>query len=536
MGNGLPEIAPEERTPLVDRLLEIIQQQAEEIQQLRDEIAILKGLNPRPKIKPSRLEDPKANAANQEANPGQRPGSAKRSKTAELKITDEVVLTVLDAPPGSTVKGYEEIIVQDLEITSKVIRFRRQRIQLPDGRTVLAALPAGIQGHFGPELIAYILMQYHHNGVTQPLLLEELHERGIDISAGQLSRILTENKEAFHQEKEELLPAGLQSSSYINVDDTGARHQGKNGFCLHIGNEFFCYFASTGSKSRLNFLEILRRPHTDYVINDMALAYWERQELPAALIEKLWSVWSGPKKFADPAAWQAWLAELGNSGERHVRIASEGALLGSLIAHGVSPELAVMSDGAPQFVVLVHLLCWIHLERLLAKMIPISELHREAIEKIRDQIWELYRDLKAYRAKPDAARIPELEARFDALVNQHTNFTTVNGVLKQMRERKAELLAVLERPELPLHNNTSESHLREYVKKRKISGGTRSDDGRRCRDTFASLKKTCRCLGVSFWQYLVDRIKGLGQIPQLADLIRQRAAENQTPPVAAVPT
>lgn len=516
----------------MDRLLEIIQQQAEEIRRLRDEIAILKGLNPRPKIKPSRLEDPKAGATNREGNQGQRPGSAKRSKTAELKVTEEITLPVVDAPPGSTVKGYEEFTVQDLEIKPKVTRYRRQRMLLPDGQTVLAPLPAGVQGHFGPELIAHILMQYHHNGVTQPLLLEELWERGIDISAGQLSRMLTENKEAFHQEKEELLPAGLESSSYINVDDTGARHQGKNGFCLHIGNELFCYFESTDSKSRLNFLEILRRPHTDYVINDMAVAYWKRQELAAALIDQLCA---GPREFADATAWQARLAELGISGERHVRMASEGALLGSLIAHGVSPELAVMSDGALQFVVLLHILCWIHLERLLARMTPISELHREAIEKIRDLIWELYRDLKAYRQKPDPARIPELEARFDALVNQQTDFTTVNAVLKQMRERKAELLAVLERPELPLHNNTSESHLREYVKKRKISGGTRSDDGRRCRDTFTSLKKTCRCLGLSFWQYLLDRIKGLGQIPRLPDLIRQRAAENQAPDAAAVP-
>ncbi len=146
MGNGLPEIRPEERTQLVDQLLEIIQQQAELIQQLRDEIAILKGLKPRPKIKPSRLEDDQAKASSQEGKQGQkRPGSAKRSKNAELKVTDEVVLLVLDAPPGSTVKGYEEIIVQDLEIKPKVTRYRRQRIELPDGQTVLAPLPPGVR-------------------------------------------------------------------------------------------------------------------------------------------------------------------------------------------------------------------------------------------------------------------------------------------------------------------------------------------------------------------------------------------------------
>src|SRR4029077_2978081 len=119
--------------------------------------------------------------------------------------------------------------------------------------------------------------------VTQPLLWEQLDQLGIDISAGQLSRILTEGKDVFHQEKVDLLPAGLEVSTYVQVDDTGARHQGHNGFRTHIGNELFAYFESTGSKSRQNFLEVLRGVHTDYMINDFAVAYWERQKLPQAL-------------------------------------------------------------------------------------------------------------------------------------------------------------------------------------------------------------------------------------------------------------
>ena len=86
-----------------------------------------------------------------------------------------------------------------------------------------------------------------------------------------------------------------------------------------------------------------------------------------------------------------------------------------------------------------------------------------------------------------------------------------------------ELLLVLDRPDIPLHNNLSERDIREYVKKRKISGSTRSDNGRRCRDTFTSLKKTCRKLGVSFWGYLNDRVSNAGEIPPLPDLIRARA-------------
>jgi len=205
------------------------------------------------------------------------------------------------------------------------------------------------------------------------------------------------------------------------------------------------------------------------------------------------------------------------------------------VARGISPDLGVLSDGAPQFVIFVHAACWIHAERPLAKLVPHNEEHRAAIEKIRTPIWELYQDLKAYREKPAAAQQPVLEARFDALVEQRTGYPSIDGVLKQMRDHKADLLRVLGRPELPLHNNAMESDSREFVKRRKISGGTRNDAGRRCRDTFASLKKTCRKLGLRFWDYLQDRVRGGGQVPRLADLIRQKAQETPAPLAVAVP-
>src|SRR6202043_1961521 len=102
----------------------------------------------------------------------------------------------------------------------------------------------------------YILNQHHHAYVTQPLLLEQLRDFGIDMSAGQLSHILTENKALFHQEKDEGRTAGLETASVIGTDDTGARHRGRNGYCNVIGNELFACFESTDTKSRLNFLQV----------------------------------------------------------------------------------------------------------------------------------------------------------------------------------------------------------------------------------------------------------------------------------------
>ena len=124
-------------------------------------------------------------------------------------------------------------------------------------------------------------------------------------------------------------------------------------------------------------------------------------------------------------------------------------LLGGLVARGVSPELVVLSDGAPQFVVFVHASCWVHAERPLAKRVQHNEEHRTAIEKVRGEIWDLYQDLKHYREEPDAARRPVLEASFDALVGQRSGYPSIDGVLKEMREHRADLLRVLERPEVP---------------------------------------------------------------------------------------
>jgi hypothetical protein len=268
------------------------------------------------------------------------------------------------------------------------------------------------------------------------------------------------------------------------------------------------------------------------VINEIALAYWQRQGLSAAVVGRLAR---GPRAFADPAAWEARLRRWAITGPRHVRIASEGALLGSLIAHGVSPGLVTLGDGAGQYDVPAHAACWIHAERPLARMIPYSEEHRAAITKVRGRIRELYQDLKGDRQRPEPSRRPDLESRFDASWGQRTGLPSVDGVLQGMREHRSAFLRVLVRPEVPLHTDLGERHLRGYVKKRKISGGTRSEWGRRARDTFASLKKTCRELGVNFWAYLQDRVRGSGQIPRLAELIRRKAEETASRKTAAAP-
>lgn len=523
----VPEISEAERTPLVVFLLEIIQLQQEQIQALKDKIAQLKGEKPRPKIKPSKLEPRTGSKDKQrDGKPGKRPGSAKRSKLDELEIHEAVVLKAESVPEGSTFKGYEEYTVQSIILKAHNILYLRERWENPEGGSIVAPLPQNVQildgGHFDHSVNGFVLYLYHHALVTQPLLLELLLELGIDISAGQVNRIITEGHDDFHAEKDEILRAGLEVSDHINVDDTGARHKGKNGYCTHIGNELFAWFQSTESKSRINFLELLRAGHKDYLLNADAINYMCANRLPEALLE---SLVGDDQRFANKAEWIAALAARNITREGHIRTATEGALLASVLEHGINPNLVIVSDDAGQFNVLLHALCWIHAERTINKLVGFNDEQRNALETIRTQIWDFYKELKAYREHPSIEKKGAHQARFDEIFTTQTCFATLNQALDRLHKNKSELLLVLERPDLPLHNNLSEGDIREHVKRRKISGGTRSELGRRCRDTFASLKKTCRKLGFSFWRFLNDRLWGTGAIAPLPEIIRQRAAK-----------
>ena len=195
------------------------------------------------------------------------------------------------------------------------------------------------QGHFGSTLKTYILYQYYHCHVTQPLLLEQLREWGLDISSGQLNKIIVEGKEKYHQEKQEILRVGLLVSEYINTDDTGARHQGVNSYCTHIGNDWFAWFETTPKKNRINFLELLRGDKTEYILSSEALSYMKKQKLPQ---NQWWKLSLSPKGvFKDKEEWEAYLNNIGIVKSYHRKTATEGALIGTIINNGVSPKLGI---------------------------------------------------------------------------------------------------------------------------------------------------------------------------------------------------
>jgi len=475
----------------------------------REEIARLKGLKGRPNIKPGTPSG--MDKATEAAKQAKQDKKRRRGKVApRVAVENQVVKATV--PEGSRFKGHEPFLVQDLVISATATCYQRERWVTPDGRTILAPLPEGIDGHFGPELHRFVLMQYHQGQSTLPRLAALLRAVGVSISKRQLQRLLTDKQEDFVAEARDVLRAGLETSPYVSVDDTGARHRAKNGFCTQIGNDWFTWFATRTSKSRLNFLELLRAGHTDYVLNDAAYGYMRKHSLSAPLIASLAA--ETETRFADQKSWLAHLDRLGftklDVTPDPVRVATEGALWGSVQSHKFLCEAVVLSDDAGQFNVGLHALCWVHAERLVHKLDTFTDKHRAAQERVRGQIWNFYSDLKAYRLKPGPRRAAALRKQFDRIFLRRTGFVTLDRLLKRLHANKAELLMVLKRPEIPLHTNGSENDIRCYVTRRKVSAGTRSDVGRDCRDAFLGLAKTCDKLSIAVWDFLGSRLKMAG--------------------------
>src|SRR3954469_8473739 len=299
--DDLDALSPTELKALVVRLLGKVAGLEQTVAAQREEIARLKGLKGRPALKPSGME--KAS----EPKPPSPPKGRRGPVTPRVAVEDRILAAA--APPGSRFKGYADFAVQDVVLRVRCIRYRRERWLTPDGQLIVAPLPGGVDGHFGPELRRFVLAQYHQGQVTVPRLVAQLRALGLAISTRQVMRLLIHGQQRFREEARDVLRAGLAQAAWITVDDTGARHKAANGTCTQIGNDHFAWFGTTASKSRLNFLELLRAGHGDYVINAEALAYMRERGLSASLIEQL--AGQPDRHFPDRAAWYAHLERLG---------------------------------------------------------------------------------------------------------------------------------------------------------------------------------------------------------------------------------
>jgi hypothetical protein len=514
-----------EKDERIEKLEADLHKALERIERLEEELRRKKKLKGKPLFRASALGQ-----KSETESEGKRPGSKKRSKKQGFAIDRQIEVEPEAIPPGSHANGSREYDVQEIEIRRSNIRFHLKEYVTPEGSIVVGQVPEEYRrnGHFGPNLVSYILYQYYQNRVTQPLIAEELKEFGIDISAGQINQILTRKAEMFAPEQQQVLQVALSVSGYIHTDDTGARHQGKNGFCTVIGNHWFTYFRSSFSKSRVNFLETLQGGASQYLLNEYSRIYLELQQLSPKHLNRLSF---GESVIAtDRVSWHTYLDTMGIVSPTARRLVSEAALLGGLLGAGLSESLRILSDGAPQFdlVVLLHGLCWVHQERVFRRLNAPTADDQDRVEAVQSLIWDYYRQLLDYQKNPSPQEQQRLWAHFDEVFGFcPLHYPSLSNALNELRKHKAQLLCVLGYPDLPLHNNEAESDIREFVTRDKISGGTRSDIGRRARDALLGLKKTCRKLGISFWAFILSRVRGDQTIPPIPDVLRQKAMQEQ---------
>jgi len=518
---------------LVETLKTENQALREQVQRLRDEINRLKGEQGKPNIKPNRQKRVSCDHSSEQERhkPKER---RKRRKLDRVKIDriEELDVEPERLPADAKFKGYEELTVQDLSVHTDNILFRKRKYySASEGKTCLAELPPGYEGEFGPGIKSLAIVMHVGMQTTEPKLLEFLGHFGIQISSGQLSNILIKDKEPFHAEKDAIYEAGLRSSPWQHIDETSARVNGQNQHCHIVCNPLYSAYFTTERKDRLTVIDVLSNASERrfLLLNDEAFELLRLLRVSARVIGQL-NCLSHEQELGESEFTGLLNQHLPALGPQQFRRILDAAAIAAYHAQTAFPVVKLLiCDDAPQFKLVTDelFLCWIHEGRHYKKLIPHVAYHRQLLDDFQKRYWDFYDQLLVYRGHPTAEDHIRLADKFDELFSTVTGYDALDERIAKTKAKKESLLMVLEHPEIPLHNNSAELAARKRVRRRKISFGTRSEDGTKAWDTFATLQATAKKLDISFFEYIYDRITGAYKMPSLADLISTRAEHLQ---------
>jgi Transposase IS66 family len=496
----------------------------EERQRLRDEVARLKGEQGQPRILPKRQH------SSEEERRLPRGERRRQAKAAQVRI-DRTELRPVEAPLPSDAefKGYAEVVVQEVRLETETVQFRLAKYYAPStGKSYQASLPAGYSGHFGPGLRALVLYLGYATNTSQAKIRAFLTSVGVVISTGTIARML-DVPAVLAAEEAAVRQAGLASSAYQHLDATPTRVDGVEHHCHVLSAPLYVSYTTTPTKDRLAVLDVLRLSS----LRTFALtpAAWALLATGAPLAERTQQalralpqavVWDSPTFFGLLDTHLPWLGS-----QQRSRVVDAAAIGAYRLQTAVPVIDTLIVDAAPQFVGLTPdlALCWVHEGRHYKKLTPYLPLHQALLDAVLDAFWGFYRDLLAYRTSRPPADADALRAAFEAIFTCQTGYADLDACLARTYARKDALLRVLEKPDLPLHNNPAELAARQRVRKRDVSFGARSPAGIRAWDSLQTLLGTAAKLGVNLLHYLRDRLSGALQLPALADLITQRAAQ-----------
>ncbi len=499
-----------------------------ENQQLRDENARLKGGSGKPNITPSVKPPPTDHSSEAERHTPTPRSKPKKNQT--LIVTREERRTVDPAtlPPDARFNGTRETIAQNLIFQVEVIRFLREEWFVPStNTTILAPLPPGYRGGFSPSIQTLIpALGYDTTNVSQPALLHFLRTMGVSVGAGTVARLLADSTGRWAEEADTIHQAGLASGPWVATDQTATRVDGQNEVCHVVGNALFTSYHTRPGGTRQDVLAVLWGQELRFRLNAEAMAWLERTSLPTALCTRL--VLALPwERDLTRAELSEQLTTAGITlGRQQLQQVGDALAVAAYHAQTRVPTVAwLLSDDATVYDHLSegHGLCWVHDWRHYAKLRPVVARHLGELQTYRTTYWKLYRGLLAYRLSPSEEERIRLSAAFDELVGRETGYDALDARIRKTADKRAQLLAVLELPDLPLHNNDMELGARRRVRKRDVSFGPQSRAGARAWDTFQTIAATAAKLGVGLFHYLRDRLVSPETTRSLAERIAERA-------------
>ena len=517
---------------LVEDLASDNRELRDENQRLRDEINRLKGEQGKPRIKPNRpASAPTAtdHSSERERHKGQ--ARKKSSQVERIEVNREQVLTVNPAqlPADAEFKGYDDVIVQDIKIETDNVLFHKEKFYSErENKAYQAQLPRGYAGQFGPGVKALTLVLYHAANMSEPKVREFFGFVGVHISEGEVSNLLIKDQDKFHTEKEAVYAAGLRSSPWQHIDETSTRVNGVNEHCHTVCNPLYTAYVTTGKKDRLAVLEaLLNGRELTFRLNAEAYTWLAPVGLPASALAALQQL-PQDQVLSEAEFTQRLAVALPTLGSQARRRVLESAAIAAYHAQQEFPVVdLLLCDDADQFKRLTGelALCWVHDARHYKKLNPVISLHRKLLDDFTGQYWDLYDDLLTYRQASTSDDATRLSQRFDVLFATKTGYADLDDRIAKTQAKKDALLMMLKHPEIPLHNNPAELAARRRVRKRDVSFGPRTEDGKKAWDTFMTLADTAKKLGVSFYRYIFDRVSQANHIPKLADLITERAKQ-----------
>src|SRR5438105_2799331 len=493
----------------VENLEAKVQEQAEEIQRLGDENNRLKGEQGKPKIKANQP------ASQQSSEKERRESNPRHQESKQTKIRiDRVEVLQVDRqrlPPDAQFKGYEEVIVQDVEFRSENIQFRKEKYYSPSHQqTYLAEMPAGYKGQFGPGVRAWVLALYYAGGMSEPKIHELLQTVGIHISAGQVSDLLIQDQQQFHSESAAVVRAGLASSPWHHLDSTGTRVNGKNEQCHVLCNPFYTAYCTLPAKDRLSLLRVLMGgADPTFRLNELALTLLKQLGVAQKWCKKLTQLLPQGQDWKEEQLDECLDEHLPQLGMHLRKLIQDGLAIAAYRTQTAYPVVELLvCDDAPQFnwLTVQLALCWIHEYRHYKKLIPYLAYHRQTLETFKESFWKLYRQLLAYRQNPNRDEAEHLRSEFERLFEQTSGYELLDERKALTLAKKEPLLLVLLHPEILLHNNPAELGARQRVRKRDVSLQARTKEGIGAWDTFQTLVATAKKLEVNIYQYFYDRI------------------------------